>query len=263
MYREGKDIMEENKKSGRETTEASVGGEVKPGGVHGDASAFVEQSLSVSKANETKWKEDGGNQCGVSLLALSSTKNQAKQRVSVSVDCENIVDGLIEEIELDAAVEADMEKEYIRVGDKEEEELNEGEDAIVDMEVSNEVGENSTEVDLGGDLVPSEDTGEEETVAESEDEGDHLTDILTPALSLLILNITMPCVDFYFDASLIRILFSNNWGCLFTLVCALAANFLFTSFAWWRIEPKSQKAWTWIFLILQIWPQLKAFQVPF
>ena len=77
--------------------------------------------------------------------------------------------------------------------------------------------------------------------------GDHQTDILTPALSLLIFNITVPCIDFYFDAALIRILFSNNWGCLFILVCSLVANFLFT---WWRIEPKSQKTWSWIFLIL-------------
>ena len=247
--------MEENKISGRETTEAR-------GGVHEDASAIVEQSLSVPKANNTKLKQDG-NQCSASLHGLSGSKNQARQQVSVSDDCENIVDALIEEIEIDAAVEAEMEKEHIKIAEKEED-LNEGVDVIVDTAASNEVGECSTAVvDLEKDLVTSEDTVEEETVAESEDEGDHLTDILTPALSLLILNITMPCVDFYFDASLIRILFSNNWGCLFTLVCALAANFLFTSFAWWRIEPKSQKAWTWIFLILQIWPQLKAIQVPF
>ena len=96
---------------------------------------------------------------------------------------------------------------------------------------------------------------------ESEEEYDHQADILTPVLTLLLFNITMPCLDFYFDASLIGILFLNNWGCFFVLVCALATNFLFTSFAWWRIEPKSQKAWSWIFLVLQIWPQLKAVQV--
>ena len=130
-----------------------------------------------------------------------------------------------------------------------------------------EVGENSTVAILGADVVPSEDTVEEEVVEEeiveeeSEEEDDYQTDILSPALSLLIFNITMPCVDFYFDVSLIHILFLNNWGCLFVLVCALATNFIFTSFTWWRIEPKSQKAWSWIFLVLQIWPQLKAVQV--
>ena len=248
-------MMEEKEKDENSSEEE------KGGGVHEDAPALAEQSLSVPKANESKLKQ-GENQCSASLLALSGSNNQDKQQVSVSDDCENNVDTLIEEIELDAVVEADMQKEHIKIAEIEED-LNEGEDAIIDTTVSNEVGKCSTVVDLGGDLVPSEDTVEEEIVGESEDEGDHLTDILTPALSLLILNITMPCVDFYFDASLIQILFSNNWGCLFTLVCALAANFLFTSFAWWRIEPKSQKAWTWIFLILQIWPQLKAFQVPF
>ena len=29
----------------------------------------------------------------------------------------------------------------------------------------------------------------------------------------------------------------------------------------WRFEPEKQKTWSWIFLLLQIWPQLKAGQV--
>ena len=38
-------------------------------------------------------------------------------------------------------------------------------------------------------------------------------------------------------------------------------NFLFTSLAWWRMESAEQKKWSWIFLALQLWPQLRAFQV--
>ena len=177
---------------------------------------------------------------------------------------ENEHNGVVEIVEIDAFLEANKdsktEKEVEhRVADAKEDEFNdEGVDPIFEELELNEVGESSTVADPGADFAPSEDTVVEE---ESEDEGDYQTDILTPALSLVIFNITMPCVDFYFDAALIRILFSNNWGCLFIVVCALVTNFLFTSFAWWRIEPRSQKAWTWLFLILQMWPQLKAVQV--
>ena len=141
------------------------------------------------------------------------------------------------------------------------------EEIVVEEIVEEEIVEIVAEVIVEDDILEEEivQIVEEEIVEideeESEEEDDHQTDILTPALSLLIFNISMPCVDFYFDASLIHILFFNNWGCLFVLVCALATNFLFTAVAWWRIEPKSQKAWSWIFLVLQIWPQLKAVQV--
>ena len=154
--------------------------------------------------------------------------------------------------------EATGEEEFIEIV-KEEIVVEEiVEEEIVEEEIVEE------EVIVEDDIVKEEivEIVEEEIdEEESEEEDDHQTDILTPALSLLIFNISMPCVDFYFDASLIHILFFNNWGCLFVLVCALATNFLFTAVAWWRIEPKSQKAWSWIFLVLQIWPQLKAVQV--
>ena len=227
------------------------GGKEEQGIEYKDALAIQELPLSVTKTNE-KENETKSNQS-----QTQNTKNEENQLVSVTGESKHNTDGLVEIVEIDAFVEAadedsntEQEVEHRVVDDKVEE-----------LEL-NEVGESNTVAVLGVDIIPSEDTVEEELEEEeSEDLGDYQTDILTPALSLLIFNIIMPCVDFYFDAVLIRILFSNNWGCLFILVCALATNFLFTSFAWWRIEPKRQKAWTWIFLILQIWPQLKAVQV--
>ena len=159
-------------------------------------------------------------------------------------------------------VEDEIVKEEIAKDDIAKEEIV-NEETVQDEIVGDEIAEGAIieEETVENEIVGYEIAEDEIVEEESEEEGEHQTDILTPALSLLIFNITMPCVDFYFDASLIRILFFNNWGCLFVLVCALAANFLFTSFAWWSIEPKSQKAWSWIFLVLQIWPQLKAVQV--
>ena len=276
--KEGKSMEEQGGKEGRERDDE-------------DAFTMKElQPLPVRKSNEKETKSNQSQNNCTSLLLPSDTKDAEIQLVGGSDENEHNNDGLDEIVEEDGVVEADQdsntEKEHRE--DAKEREFNE-------LELK-EVGENSRVVDIESDIVPSEATGEEEIIEivkeeivveeiveeeiveiveeeivqiveeeiveeESEEEDDHQTDILTPALSLLIFNISMPCVDLYFDASLIRILFFNNWGCLFVLVCALATNFLFTAFAWWRIEPKSQKAWSWIFLVLQIWPQLKAVQV--
>ena len=112
----------------------------------------------------------------------------------------------------------------------------------LDKKVCNQADEIFETAPAASDVVLGQATIEERFVSESGSEDDYLTDILTPSLSLLIFNILMPCVDFYFDAALISVLLSNNWGCLIILVSALAANFIFTCYAWWRIEPRSQNA---------------------
>ena len=86
-------------------------------------------------------------------------------------------------------------------------------------------------------------------------------DVVTPALKLVIFNITLPCIDLYFDTRLIPRLQPQYLGCLLVVVSGLLLHFIFTCFAWWRLEPRAQKKWSWIFLILQIWPQMKAVEV--
>ena len=98
---------------------------------------------------------------------------------------------------------------------------------------------------------PAEPTAEEEK----------RTDVVTSSLSLLLFNITMPSLDIYNDVSLLESLHKRHWNCFSVIVTALSFNFVFTCIAWWRIEPRCQKTWSWIFLLLQIWPQLKACQV--
>ena len=98
---------------------------------------------------------------------------------------------------------------------------------------------------------PAEPTAEEEK----------RTDVVTSSLSLLLFNITMPSLDIYNDVSLLESLYKRHWNCFSVIVTALSFNFVFTCIAWWRIEPRCQKTWSWIFLLLQIWPQLKACQV--
>ena len=96
---------------------------------------------------------------------------------------------------------------------------------------------------------------EEPTVEEKQ------TDVVTSSLSLLLFSITMPSLDIYNDVSLLESLHKRHWNCFSVIVTALSFNFVFTCIAWWRIEPRCQKTWSWIFLLLQIWPQLKACQV--
>ena len=86
-------------------------------------------------------------------------------------------------------------------------------------------------------------------------------DFVTPVLKLLAFNIILPFIDIYFDIRLIHKLHPQHMGCLFVILSGLFLHFIFTCFVWWRLEPRAQKKWSWIFLILQIWPQMKAVQV--
>ena len=88
-----------------------------------------------------------------------------------------------------------------------------------------------------------------------------LPDLVTPILKMVILNIGLPTLDFYLDVRFVRLLFPEYWGCGLLVVGGILANFIFTCLAWWRLEPREDKVWTWALLLLQVWPQYKAFQV--
>ena len=87
-------------------------------------------------------------------------------------------------------------------------------------------------------------------------------DVVTPSIKLIVFNILLPTVDVFLDSALVQKLFLNGyWGSSVIVTTGILTNFLFSSLAWWRLEPAGQKKWSWIFLVLQLWPQLKAFQV--
>ena len=89
-----------------------------------------------------------------------------------------------------------------------------------------------------------------------------LPDAITPSLKLLIFNIVLPTIDIFLDTALVQKLFLNGyWGSGAFVTAGILTNFLFTSIAWWRMESAKQKKWSWIFLMLQLWPQLRALQV--
>ena len=116
----------------------------------------------------------------------------------------------------------------------------------------NEIGTRSETIDL-----------EEGSTPMQVEEPGLVEDVVTPVLKLLIFNLVLPCIDIYLDVRLILSLrlHPQYFGCLLVIVVGLLLHFIFTCFAWWRLEPRAQKNWSWIFLILQIWPQMKAVEV--
>ena len=87
-------------------------------------------------------------------------------------------------------------------------------------------------------------------------------DSVTPSIKLFVFNIVLPTIDIFLDIVLIPKLFKNGfWGSGTIVVAGIVTSFTFTSLAWWRMESRKQKKWSWIFLLLQLWPQLRALQV--
>ena len=108
----------------------------------------------------------------------------------------------------------------------------------------------------------------------------HTPDYLTPTLLLLLLNITLPTLDLYKDITMLIRLSSypQYWAWGIFLFAGVFLNFMFTCLAWWRLEPRQKKSWTWILLLLQVkqsrdrmippdscplqvWPQARAVRV--
>ena len=52
----------------------------------------------------------------------------------------------------------------------------------------------------------------------------------------------------------------RNFLFLFLLL-GLFINFFFISLAWWRLESAADKRWSWLLLLLQVWPQSRAVKV--
>ena len=79
-------------------------------------------------------------------------------------------------------------------------------------------------------------------------------DLLTPTLLLLLVNICQPTLDLYRDLDMLFRLsfYPAHWGLGFYLFSGICLNFLFTCWAWWRLEPREKKGWTWVLLLLQV-----------
>ena len=79
-------------------------------------------------------------------------------------------------------------------------------------------------------------------------------DYLSPILILIIFNIGLPTTDVLRDLTMLIRLSSYpqhmSWGIY--LFAGVLLNFLFTCWAWWRLDARLHKRWTWILLLLQV-----------
>ena len=79
---------------------------------------------------------------------------------------------------------------------------------------------------------------------------------------LFLFNIIFATWDQYSDVRFAYVLFSKGhtyWAS--AVITPVIINFVFTLYAWYYLEPRNQKLYTWIFLILQLWPQFCAFRI--
>ena len=162
--------------------------------------------------------------------------------------------------------EREIKESIVEEVNKREAETNGADEVVVEAQIASNEIVAQDEVFAGGDVLAE---GDVPTEGDVPAEGDVvamdevlLPDAITPSMMLIVFNVILPTIDIFLDTALVQKLFLNGYWCSGLAVTAgIVTNFLFTSLAWWRMESAEQKKWSWIFLLLQLWPQLRAFQV--
>ena len=78
----------------------------------------------------------------------------------------------------------------------------------------------------------------------------------------LLLDIGLPTLDVVSDVILIVTWFlAGHWKYGSLMIIPLIPQFLWTCYKWFQTEKSSAKKWSWIFLLLQLWPQLQALKL--
>ena len=81
-------------------------------------------------------------------------------------------------------------------------------------------------------------------------------------LPSVLFDVVLPTFDVYSDISLIIVwLIGGHWIYALCMTVPPFVQFLSTIYKWNKIEMPQDKRWSWIFLLLQLWPQLKAIRV--
>ena len=81
-------------------------------------------------------------------------------------------------------------------------------------------------------------------------------------LPSFLFNVLLPTLDVYSDLSLIIPWYlANHWKYALSMTLPLVLQFASTIYKWFQFECPKQKRWTWILLLLQLWPQWRAIRV--
>ena len=86
--------------------------------------------------------------------------------------------------------------------------------------------------------------------------------MMAQLLQLGVLSVFLPTYDSYMDLYISGVAILNGhykWGC--AMLAPVLLNLAFTTHAWWRMDSKSEKKWTWLLLLTLSWPQWRACKV--
>ena len=85
---------------------------------------------------------------------------------------------------------------------------------------------------------------------------------LQRVLPSVIFDVGLPTLDVYGDLSLIiPWLIGGHYVYGASMSVPLLLSFISIAYKWYRIEKSHDKRWSWVFLLLQCWPQLRALRV--
>ena len=75
-------------------------------------------------------------------------------------------------------------------------------------------------------------------------------------------DVFLPTLDVYGDASLvIPWYYQGHYAYASLMTAPMILNYIFTAYKWWSMEKASDKKWSWVLVMLQLWQQWNAFKV--
>ena len=81
-------------------------------------------------------------------------------------------------------------------------------------------------------------------------------------LTMGFFDVFLPTLDVYGDASLmIPWYYQGHYVYASLMTVPMVLNYLFTTYKWWSVEKASDKKWSWILVMLQLWQQWNALKV--
>ena len=80
--------------------------------------------------------------------------------------------------------------------------------------------------------------------------------------NMCLFDVILPTLDVYGDASLIiPWLYRGHYKYAGLMTIPMILNYTFTVYKWWTIEKPSNRKWSWVLVVLQLWQQWRALKI--
>ena len=78
----------------------------------------------------------------------------------------------------------------------------------------------------------------------------------------MVFDVALPSIDVYSDFSLtLGWAWYGHWKFAISMTVPIVLQFMSTIYKWIQLEKRESKKWSWILLLLQFWPQLRAIRI--